>query len=300
MAGFAHHGAAAVAAEQLVGEEVFNPCPGASGRPAVHLQHLLRFLEGVFVDDGRHAALVADILVFIHAGVFLVLDELAQAVHGERFAANGAHALRVEPFHDFGNRLAVCVAVENLFDIGGGLCIDLVFFGFLVDGVAKGVMSADGLGLFGAFVLAAPHVLGELKGIVFRHAFQHRIQNDALRPFRHFLGHALHTDAVFAAAVTVEGDLLPVAAETVDFPQKDDAELVLGRVGQHLLELLPVVVAAGHGPVGVGVYDGVALAHGVGLRCGNLPLDGLLGLTVGGVAGINDCIGGFHGVSSKK
>lgn len=59
-------------------------------------------------------------------------------------------------------------------------------------------------------------------------------------------------------------------------------------IGQHPLKFFSVIVAPGHCPIGIDMDDCVAMLFCILLRCGNLPLDRLLGLTVGRIPRVND------------
>lgn len=52
-------------------------------------------------------------------------------------------------------------------------------------------------------------------------------------------------------------------------------------IGQHPLKFFSVIVAPGHCPIGIDMDDCVAMLLRIFLRCGDLPLNRLLGLTVG-------------------
>ena len=115
--------------------------------------------------------------------------------------------------------------------------------------------TAHTLPLAGHIVHAPLDIGGQLNGIVFRHPLQNRLQNDALWGIRDTLRSIEYLDAVLFASIFFEGDLFPVAPKAVDLPDNDRLKLVLCRVLQHLLELLPVVISACLCPVDI-LMDG--------------------------------------------
>ena len=52
-------------------------------------------------------------------------------------------------------------------------------------------------------------------------------------------------------------------------------------IGQHPLKFFSVIVAPGHRPISIDVDNRVAMLLRIFLRCGDLPFNRLLGLTVG-------------------
>ena len=63
---------------------------------------------------------------------------------------------------------------------------------------------------------------------------------------------------------------------------------MLSSVGKHFLKSLSVIVSTCHGTVDIFVYDGISLRCRVLMPFGELSFYGLLCLSVGRVAGIND------------
>ena len=58
-------------------------------------------------------------------------------------------------------------------------------------------------------------------------------------------------------------------------------------IGQHLLKLLSIIIAPCHRPIRIDVDYRVAFALCIFLRRCNLPVDGLLGLSMGRIPRIN-------------
>src|SRR5699024_6738544 len=86
------------------------------------------------------------------------------------------------------------------------------------------------------------------------------------------------------------GAVIAVAGKTVKLVHKDALKGVLVAVGNHPLELGPAVSRSALCPVNILANDNVIMASGVLIAGLELSLDGLFGLTVAGIAGINDNI----------
>jgi len=88
--------------------------------------------------------------------------------------------------------------------------------------------------------------------------------------------------------VLIKRNFFTVAAEAVNLPDDNNLKLMLSSVGKHFLKSLSVIVSTCHGTVDIFVYDGISLRCRVLMPFGELSFYGLLCLSVGRVAGIND------------
>ena len=199
----------------------------------------------------------------------------------------GPQSLLIQGMDDLGLSLSANVPLKHLPDDGSTLWVDLELL-VRSGTITERAIAAGALALRGTDPQAPADVLGELEGVILRHALQHAFQNDAFRGVRDAFGGVYDFDAVLLAAVLVERDLFLVAPHAVHFPEDQYSGAQSFQFPQHQLELVPVVVGAGHGPVRVFLDDGVAIGLGPALRLGPLALDGLLPLAVAGIAVVGD------------
>ena len=101
-------------------------------------------------------------------------------------------------------------------------------------------------------------------------------------------GYAIVTQRLF-----VDRHFILVSRKAVKLVDQHDVPRLFLRVLQHSLKVVSVVVGAGHGSVYVCVYDHHIVMLGVGHALSELTFNGLFGLPLAGIAGIDDCC--FHG-----
>ena len=138
-------------------------------------------------------------------------------------------------------------------------------------------------------------LLGQVGGIVFGIALQHRFQNDTLRPVRDDLGGGHQLDTILFELRLIAGTVIAVAGEAVQFPDQDHVEQLAFAVLDHLLELRPVVRFGRDGPVDVVPDYCHAVLFGIGGALADLAFNGFFTLVVGGIAGVDNS--GHGGVS---
>ena len=97
-----------------------------------------------------------------------------------------------------------------------------------------------------------------------------------------------YLDAVLFASIFVKGDFLPVAPKAVNLPDNNRLKLVLRRILQHLLELLPVVIPACLCPVNALMDNRVAVFPSVFVCGGQLSFNRLFPLLMTGVSGVDN------------
>ena len=193
----------------------------------------------------------------------------------------GADAFFVEHFGDLRRGVTLGIGFEDHPDDGRRLFIDDEMLLF-IDGISEGIFT-DGLTFLNGGLLAAADVLGELKGIIFREAFQNGFQDDAFRRVGNGFRHIFHADAVLFAFRFIDGDFFAIAAEAIDLPADDDGEMLFCGILEHLLEFGAVIRAAGLGAVDIFVNDIIAMIGGEFVGFGQLTFDGLFALGMGTV-----------------
>ena len=155
------HQSAALAAEQLVRENVVGTRPCFRRCSFVDLQHFLYFVKHVVLDNPRNAVLDLAALVFVNANVLLVLQNRMQAVLGEGSAAQRSQAHFIQLVNDFRNRLAIRVHGEDHLHCGRSIFIyDELFVRPGL--VPQRAVSAQRLALLGALSAATADVLRKL------------------------------------------------------------------------------------------------------------------------------------------
>ena len=145
---------------------------------------------------------------------------------------------------------------------------------------------------------APDYLFGQIGGIVFSVTFQHRFQDDTLRPIRDDLGGGHELDAVLFELRLVAGAVVAVASKAVQFPDQNDVKQLALAVLNHLLELGPVVCLGRNGAVDIVLDHRDTVLLGIGGALANLAFDGLFALVVGGISGVDN--GGHGGASFGK
>lgn len=160
-AALSEHQSTALAAEQLVRENVVGTRPCFRRCSLVDLQHFLHFVKHVVLDNPGHAVLDLAALVFVNANVLLVLQNRMQAVLGEGSAAQRPQAHFIQLVNDFRNCLAVRVHGEDHLHCGRGIFVyDELFVRSGL--VPQRAVSAQRLALLGALSTATADVLRKL------------------------------------------------------------------------------------------------------------------------------------------
>lgn len=253
-------------------------------------QHGLNFGKGVRVNEGGDIGIRVFLsIIMVNANILLVFQESMDAVDRERVASAVPQSFRIEPLNDVLLCLACGVHLKNAPYQRGGLGVK---FQVLVraGAVTQGDSAAHTLSLSGHIGHTSFHIGGKLNRVVLGHSLQYRLQDNALRGVRDALRRVENFDSVLLATVLVERDLFSVSAKSVDFPDDNGFELVLGRILQHLLKLLPVIVSPRLRPVNVFVNNGVVVLFRKFVGGGQLPFDGLLSLLMARISGIDNGI----------
>ena len=140
-------------------------------------------------------------------------------------------------------------------------------------------------------------LLRQVGGIIFGVTFQHRLQDNTLRPVRDDLGGGHQLDTILFELRLIAGTVIAVAGEAVQFPDQDHVEQLAFAVLDHLLELGPVVRLGRDGAVDVVPHHGDAVLLGIGGAFADLAFNGFFTLVVGGIAGVDD---GGHSRASLR
>ena len=281
-AAFATHQGAALATEQLSGQQIAHIlfCRPTVGDPVL-LETLLHPVEQVLVNNGRNATRRHNVLVAIFADVAAVAEDLEEAVLYERLPGAGTQAALIQGCGNLLSRFAVGVPGEDLLHDGSRFRVDMVQPVLLANGEAQRHYTTVVLALEGVFALTARHFQGELGGIVFRHANQHTLHHNAFRPLRDGFHGRHQMDTVLFQLVLVVHGIVAISGKAVELPDQNHIEDFLRAVLYHVLELRAVIRLGRIGTVNVSADHSDAVLLGVVLAVAQLSLNGRFALTVG-------------------
>lgn len=280
-AAFAAHQGAALAAEQLSGQQIAHIlfCRPTMGDPVL-LETLLHPVEQVLINNSRNAARRHNVLVAVFADVAAVAEDLEEAVLYERLPGAGTQAALIQGCCNLLGRFAVGIPAEDLLHDGSRFRVDMVQPVLLANGEAQRNHTAVILALKGIFALTARHFQGELGGIVFRHADQHTLHHNAFRPLRDGFHSRHQMDTVLFQLVLVVHGIESVPGKAVQLPDQNHIEDFLRAVLYHVLELRAVIRLGRIGTVNVGADHCDTVLLGVVLAVAQLSFNGRFSLAV--------------------
>ena len=295
-AAFATHQGAALATEQLSGQQIAHIlfCRPTVGDPVL-LETLLHPVEQILVNNSRNAARRHNVLVAVFADVAAVAEDLEEAVLYERLPGAGTQAALIQGCCNFLSRFAVGVPGEDLLHDGSRFRVDMVQPVLLANGEAQRNDTAVVLALEGIFALTARYFQGKFGGIIFCHADQHTLHHNAFRPLRNGFHGRHQMDTVLFQLVLVVHGIEPIPGKAVQLPDQNHIEDFLRAVLYHPLEVRTVIRFGRVGTVNVGTDHGDAVLLGVVFAVAQLSFNGRFALAVGRIAGVDY---GGHGCTS--
>ena len=239
-AALAHHGAAAVPAEQLPGEHIVHISPGSCRSSGDLLQTILHCFKQLPRNNCRNAALDPDVLPDIHACIPLIPENGVQAIFIEPSAARRSEPAAVQHADDLRHVRAVRVHLEDLPDDGRLGRLDRVpaVWALHVTERQAAVVYFAGQSVV---VHAPEYVLREVRAVILGRAFEHGLQQDPLRALRDRLHDAHDFDAVLLQAGLIGRAVVPVPGKAVDLIHEDALPVPLGGVPDHLQELRALI-----------------------------------------------------------
>ena len=281
-AAFATHQGAALATEQLSGQQIAHIlfCRPTVGDPVL-LETLLHPVEQILVNNSRNAARRHNVLVAVFTDVTAVPENLEEAVLHERLPGAGAQPSLIQGGCDFLGRLAVGVPGEDLLHNGSRLRVDMVQSVLLANGEAQRNDTAVVLALEGVFALTARYFQGKFGGIIFCHADQHTLHHNAFRSLRNGFHGRHQMDTVLFQLVLVVHGIEPIPGKAVELPDQNHIEDFLRAVLDHPLKVRAVIRFGRVGTVNVGADHGDAVLLGVVLAVAQLSFNGRFSLAVG-------------------
>lgn len=276
LSGFTDERGTAVTAEGLAGQEIGIITGSGRGGMRHGILAGLNSEEGFVVDQTGIHVRELFAAVFIAADILGIAQGMLQGTVCEHKTEAGFQTAVIQIFDNIPHP-----------DTGGILPEDVLHNGCLY-GVQNDVsVSVEGITVWkytpGVGSAAAGHtetafdVLAEVAAVVFRHALQKAGNDDAggvvLGGGRFVDG--FHGDAVFGELIFIDCEVIAVPGEAVELPDDHGPELSAGGIGDHALEILPVLgLGAAAGAVDVLTDDLIAFPVGIGNTVFDLSLNG--------------------------
>lgn len=278
-AALSKHQRPTVAAEQLGGEQIVVLCL-STGRGFLVFQHLLLYIvEKLYGHDRWNRIGNQDVPVLQLADISAVAQHVLDDIESHWPTALILDALFIEPIPNLPHRLSVIVPLESFSYKGSCEWVDFKA-AVCVDGVAERDSTARKFAFQGVFRHAANDLFGQISGVILGITFQHRFQNDALRPFRDDFRCRNELDAVLLQLGLISGAVIAVASKTVEFPDQNDVKQLLVAVFYHLLKLRAVVCLGRDSTVNVVLDDGDAILFRIGRALPDLAFNGFFTLVI--------------------
>ena len=285
---FTKHQRPTVAAEQLGGEQVVVLCLSPGRGFLVFGDLLLHILKQFQRNDGRDSIRHDHIPEFQFSDVPPVFEHMFNAVICKRTAHRVLDAVFVQPITDLLHGGAFIVLLERFQNKRRGERVD-VELPLGIQRVAKSSTTTVAAAFQDVLGLSTNYLFGKVCRIILGIAFQHRFQNDALRPLGDDLGSRHELDTVFLQLGLVPGTVVAIPGKAVKFPDQHDVKQLLIAVLDHLLEFGSIVRLGRDGTVDIVLDHGDAILLRIGRTFPDLTLDGFFTLVVTGIAGV------YHG-----
>ena len=275
----AKHQRPTVAAEQLGGEQVVILCLSTGRGFLVFGDFLLHILKQFQRNDGRDSIRYDHIPELQFPDVPPVFEHMFDAVIGKRTAHRVLDAVFVQPVPDLLHGGAFVVLLERFQHKRRGERVN-VELPLRIQRIAKGSTTTVAAAFQDVLSLSTHDLLGKVSGIILGITFQHRFQNDALRPLGDDLGGRHELDTILLQLGLVPGTVVAVPGKTVKLPDQHNVKQLLVTVLNHLLKLRAVVRFGRDGTVNVVLDDGDAILFRIGSAFTNLAFNGFFALVI--------------------
>ncbi len=276
---FAKHQRTAVTAVQLGGQKVIILCLSTGRGFLIFSDFLLHIIEQFQWNDGRNGIRHDHIPEFQLPDVPPILEHMFNAVIGERTAHRVLDAILVQPVPNLLHRKSIPVLPERFQHERGGKRIN-VEFPLGIQRIAKGSTTTIAAAFQDVLGLSTDNLFSKVCRIILGITFQHRFQNDALRPLGDDLGGRHKLDTILLQLGLVPGTIITVSGKAVQFPDQHNVEQLLVTVLDHLLELRAVVRLGRDSTVNVVLDDGDAVLFRIGCAFTNLAFNGFFALVI--------------------
>ena len=220
-----------------------------------------------------------------------ILEHMFDTVISKRTAHRVLDAVFIQPIPNLFHRETITILPERFHHKRGSKRVDVEFL-LGIQRVPKGSTATVAAAFQDVLGLSTHDLLGKVSGIILGITFQHRFQNNALRPLGDDLGGRHELDAVLLQLGLIPGTVVAVPGKTVQLPDQHNIKQLLVTVLNHLLELRAVVRLGGDSTVNIVLDDGDAVFLGISRAFPDLAFDGFFALVVRGIASIDH---GGHG-----
>ena len=285
-AAFTKHQRPTVAAEQLGGEQIVILCLSTGRGFLVFDDFFLNIIEQFQRHDGRNGIRHDHVPEFQFSDVPPILEHVFDTVISKRTAHRVLDAVFVQPVPNLLHSGAFIVLLERFKHKRRGERVD-VELPLGIQRVPKGSTATVAAAFQDVLGLSTHDLLGKVSGIILGITFQHRFQNNALRPLGDDLGGRHELDTVFLQLSLIPGTVVAVPGKTVELPDQHDVEQLFVAVFNHLLELGSIVRLGRDSTVNVVLDDSDSVLFGIRRAFTDLTLDGFFTLVVTGIAGVN-------------
>ena len=278
-AAFAKHQRPTVAAEQLGGEQVVILCLSTGRGFFVFGDLFLHIVEKLCGHNGGNRIGNQNITIFQLPDVAAIVQHMLNGVEGHQPATLVLDALFVQPVPNLLHSGAFIVLLERFKHKRRGERVD-VELPLGIQRVPKGSTATVTAAFQDVLGLSTHDLLGKVSGIILGITFQHRFQNDALRPLGDDLGGRHELDTILLQLGLVPGTVVAVPGKTVKLPDQHNVKQLFVAVFYHLLKLRAVVRFGRDGTVNVVLDDGDAILFRIGSAFTNLAFNGFFALVI--------------------
>ena len=276
---FAKHQRTAAATVQLGCQQVIVLCLSPGRGFLVFGNLFLHIIEQFQRHDGRNRIRYDHIPEFQFSDVPPVFEHMFDAVIGKRTAHRVLDAVFVQPVPDLLHGGAFIVLLERFQHKRRGERVNMEL-PFRIQRVTKGSTTTVAASFQDVLGLSTHDLLGKVSGIILGITFQHRFQNDALRPLGDDLGGRHELDTILLQLGLVPGTVVAVPGKTVKLPDQHNVKQLFVAVFYHLLKLRAVVRFGRDGTVNVVLDDGDAILFRIGSAFTNLAFNGFFALVI--------------------
>ena len=278
-AAFSKHQCPAVAAEQLGGEQIVVLCLSTGRGFLIFSDLLLHILKQFQRNDGRDSIRYDHIPELQFSDVPPVLEHMFDAVISKRTTHRVLNAVFIQPVPDLLHGGAFIVLLERFQHKRRGERVN-VELPLGIQRVAKSSTSTVAAAFQDVLGLSTHDLLGKVCRIILGITFQHRFQNDALRPLGDDLGGRHELDTILLQLGLVPGTIITVSGKAVQFPDQHNVEQLLVTVLYHLLKFRAIVRLGRDSTVNVVLDDGDAVLFRIGCAFTNLAFNGFFALVI--------------------
>ena len=268
-----------MAAEQLGGKQVIVFCLSPGRGFLILGDLLLHILKQFQRNNGRDGIRHDHIPEFQFSNVPPILEHVFDTVIGERAAHRVLDAVFVQPVPNLLHGRAFIVLLERFHYERRSEWVDMEL-SFRIQRIPKRSTATVAAAFQNVLCLSANDLFGKVCRIILGIAFQHRFQNDALRPLGDDLGSRHEFDTVLLQLGLVPGTIIAVPGESVKFPDQHNIKQLLVAVLYHLLELRAIIRLGRNSTVNIMLDHGDAILFGIGRTFPNLAFDRFFALVI--------------------